>query len=558
MNKRYLITVVLSVILCVQLMGINRRETDAADSTGEITEAITTDKRMQGVWVSTTLNLDYPSKGTTDSVTLKSEADTIIENCADMGITDIFLQVRPEADAFYKSEIYPWSQRLTGSQGIAPDNDFDPLEYWVDECHKKGMKLHAWINPYRVTNTTGVKAESLALTSPARQNTQWVKEFEGKLYFDPAIPEVRELVISGVEEIVKNYEVDGIHLDDYFYPGAGFDDSDSYAKYGNGKNKDDWRRENVDALVEGIHNKIEEIDGSVEFGISPVGVWANKKNNPLGSDTYGSESYYKNYADTRKWALKEWVDYIAPQIYWEIGNKTIDYKTAVEWWAETLKNCNTKLYVGLADYKCDGAASSSAWYNGGAIQEQIDLNKSISKVSGEIHFRYKFINNLEYLKNIVKSVNNSSIQASGAVTENTSEVTTESVVTTEEAGKIVNNTDDIMVVLDGKILEFDQKPVIKNSRTLVPFRKILEELGADVSWNNDTQQVKAVKDDIEISFVIGEKVLLVNQKDTIIMDTEPQIINSRSMVPLRVISETLGAEVDWDNDQRIITIKSTE
>lgn len=551
MNKKYFITVILAVILGFQLINLNSVETEA-DSSTEVTDS--SSKRMEGIWVSTTLNLDYPSKGTTSSETLMSEADEIINNCASMGITDIFLQVRPEADAFYKSEIYPWSQRLTGSQGVAPDNDFDPLEYWIEQAHNKGMKLHAWINPYRITNSTGVSLESLALTSPARQNPEWVVEYEGKLYFDPAIPEVQELVISGVEEIVENYDIDGIHLDDYFYPGADFDDSASYAKYGNGENKDDWRRSNVDDLVEGLHNKIEEIDGSVEFGISPVGVWANKSNNPLGSDTYGSESYYKNYADTRKWALEEWVDYIAPQIYWEIGNKTIDYKTAVTWWAETLKDSNTKLYVGLADYKCDGVDSSSAWYNGAAIKAQIELNKTISKVSGEIHFRYKFVNNLSYLKEIVSSVNSGTSTVTESVTETTSTAVNEN--SEENDTKLVNNTNEIMVVVDGEILEFDQQPVIQDSRTLVPFRKILEALGAEVYWDDDTRQVRAVKDDTEISFVIGEKELLINQEDTIIMDVAPQIIGGRSMVPLRAISESLGAEVNWDNDERIVTINT--
>lgn len=553
MNKKYIITVVLSIILLFQLINLDSVNTVADTNTP--TSVSSNNKRMEGIWVSTTLNLDYPSKGTTDSSLLKSEADTIINNCANMGITDIFFQVRPEADAFYKSDIYPWSQRLTGSQGIAPDNNFDPLEYWIKESHSKGIKLHAWINPYRITNNVGLTIESLALTNPARQNPEWVVACEGKLYFDPAIPEVQQLVISGVEEIVNNYDVDGIHMDDYFYPSNSFDDSRSYALYGNGMNKDDWRRENVNTLIKNLHNKIESLDNSVEFGISPVGVWANKKNHSLGSDTYGSESYYKNYADTRKWALEEWIDYIAPQIYWEIGNKTIDYKEAVTWWADTLKNSNTKLYVGLADYKCDGVASGSPWYNGTAINEQIALNKSIDKVSGEIHFRYKFVNNLPYLKDIVTNVNNAAAVSVTAAAEENTETTTIN-IPEETTTKLFNNTNDILVFVDGQAVTFDQKPVIQNSRTLVPFRKIFEALDAEVYWNNDTQQVKALRNGTEISFVIGEKVLLINQKDTIIMEVEPQIINSRSMVPLRAVSEALGVEVNWDNAERIITINT--
>lgn len=540
MSKKYILSLMLSVVLIFQIVSVNSVKTEA-DSIPLADQTTTENERMEGIWVSTTLNLDYPSTKTKNSETLKAEADEIINNCADMGITDIFFQVRPASDSFYKSDIYPWSQWLTGAQGVAPDNNFDPLQYWIDNAHSKGMKLHAWINPYRVTNNINLTLNDLAYTSPARQHPEWVVSHEGKLYFDPAIPDVQNLVVSGIEEIVNNYNVDGIHMDDYFYPGSTFNDSASYAKYGNGMDKDNWRRENVNTLVNNIHSKIKSTNKDIEFGISPVGVWANKKNNPLGSDTYGSESYYKNYADTRKWALEGWIDYIAPQIYWEIGNKTIDYKTAVMWWADTLKDCNTKLYIGLADYKCDGVSADSAWYNGKAISNQIALNKTIPKVSGEIHFRYKFVNNLSYLKNIVSNASNI-------------EVTSET--TTQVTEKLTNNTNDILVFVDGKQVVFDQKPIIQNSRTLVPFRKIFEALDADVSWNNDTQQVKAKRNGIEISFVIGEKVLFINGKDTINMEVKPQIIKGRSMVPLRVISEALGVEVNWDNDERIITINT--
>lgn len=549
MNKKYILSVILSVVLILQIFNLNSVKTEADSVTNTTAES---NQRMSGIWVSTTLNLDYPTTKTTNSDTLKSEADTIINNCADMGITDIFFQVRPASDSFYKSDIYPWSQWLTGSQGTAPDNNFDPLQYWIDQAHSKGMKLHAWINPYRVTNNTNLTINDLAISNPARQHPEWVIAHEGKLYFDPAIPEVQNLVVSGVEEIVKNYNIDGIHLDDYFYPGSTFNDSGSYAKYGNGMDKNDWRRENVNTLVNNLHNKIKSIKSDIEFGISPVGVWANKKNNPLGSDTYGSESYYKNYADTRKWAIEGWIDYIAPQIYWEIGNKTIDYKTAVLWWSDTLKDCNTKLYIGLADYKCDGVAQSSPWYNGAAINKQIALNKTIDKVSGEIHFRYKFVNSLSYLKNIVKAVNNTEIS-----TETTTQSNIETTVANETKSEVLtNSTKDILVFVDGNKIEFDQKPIIQNGRTLVPFRKIFEALNADVTWNNDTQQVKAKRNDTEISFIIGQKVLYINGKDSISMDVAPQIINGRSMVPLRVVSEALGVEVNWDNNQRIVTINT--
>ncbi len=572
MFKRSFLTVILSVILFFQVININTVETPA-------------EERLKGVWVSTVGNLDYPSTKTTDAATLKREADTIIEKCSEMGITDIFFQVRPTADALYKSDIFPWSQYLTGSQGTAPSDGFDPLEYWINECHSKGMKLHAWINPYRITNQPEINSlDMLAVSSPARQNPQWVVRFEGKMYFDPAIPEVRQLVTDGVMEIINNYNVDGIHFDDYFYPGQNFNDDDSYAKYGGGADRAQWRRENVNTLIKSLSEKIKERNSNIQFGISPSGVWANKKNNELGSNTNGSESYYKLYADTRKWALEGWIDYIAPQIYWEIGHSTADYETIARWWADTLKDSRCRLYIGLADYKCDGAGSSSPWYNGNAIRKQLDLNSQLTKIQGEIHFRYKFLVNNSYLYDIVKNYGGSVPVSADAITtgtlnttvtseettkaptitteaatEVTTEVTTIAETTTEATTQFIiptNKTDEIMVYVNGKKVEFDQKPVIKNSRTLVPFRKIFEALGAEIQWRDEKgiQQVTAIRGDKTISFVIGEKSIMVDRKELIPLDVAPVIMGSRAMVPVRALSENLGLSVQWDNDNRTIII----
>ena len=350
---------------------------------------------MKGMWVTTVFNLDYPTKATTDSDELKREAEEIINNCEDMGINNIFLQVRPMSDAFYKSSIYPWSNYLTGSQGTAPDGDFDPLVYWIDECHKRGIKLHAWINPYKATRSN--KADdslykNLANMNPAKQHPEYLIKYENDYYYDPALPEVRELVINGAMEIVNNYEIDGIHFDDYFYPGMDFDDSASFAKYGSDyDNKADWRRNNVNMLISTLSERIKETKPNVEFGISPCGIWANSSTTSLGSNTRGMESYTQLYADTRKWALENTIDYIAPQIYWNIGYDDTDYKTLVLWWTDTLKDSKTKLYVGMADYKAARAESGDVWYGTAEISRQLDLNDSMEKISGEIHYRYNSI-----------------------------------------------------------------------------------------------------------------------------------------------------------------------
>lgn len=568
MNKQRLLTIILSAILSFQIFTINTTADNAQ------TASVDEEERMKGIWVSTVLNLDYPSKSTTDSQTLQSEADEIIKNCKELGFNTIFLQVRPASDAFYKSDIFPWSKYLTGSQGTAPNNNFDPLEYWISECHKNGLELHAWINPYRATkDNSSSSLNTLANSNPAKQHPEYmIKYTDGNYYYDPALPEVRELLVSGVMEIVDNYDIDGIHMDDYFYPGQNFNDADSYAKYGNGEDIGEWRRNNVNVLIKSIHDNIKNSGHNIEFGISPSGVWANKENNSLGSDTKGSESYYKLYADTRKWALEGWVDYICPQIYWEIGHKTADYYTLANWWADTLKNCDTKLYIGLADYKCDGVSQSSAWYNGKAIQEQIKLNKSsIPKVAGEVHFRYQLIIDNPYLCSIIKNENNggsgnnietATKQTSLTTTnETTIETTTnifyETETTTFNVNSIVNNDPvKVLVYVNGEKVEFDQEPVIKNSRTLVPFRKIFEALGAEVEWHKDTEQVIAKLNGKEVSLVIGEKIMLVNKSQPIKLDTAPQIIGSRTMVPLRAISEAMGMEVNWNNPNRVITINS--
>lgn len=564
MKRQSILSAILSVILLLQIFTINT----VADNTAN---ADVSDDRMKGVWVSTVLNLDYPKTATTNRYSLMKEADNIISNCSDMGFNTIFLQVRPSSDAFYKSDIFPWSKYLTGSQGTAPDGDFDPLSYWITECHKRGIELHAWINPYRVTReTNGANLANLANSNPAKQHPEYVIKYsDGNYYYDPGIVQVRKLLVDGVMEIVNNYDIDGIHMDDYFYPGQDFDDYTTFKNFGEGMAIEDWRRNNVDILIKEIHDKIESTGKDVEFGISPSGIWANSSNNSLGSNTRGSESYYKLYADTRKWALEEWIDYICPQIYWEIGHNTADYKTLVNWWADTLADSNTKLYIGLADYKCDGVSSSSVWYKGNAIAEQLALNKTLPKISGEVHFRYEFIVENTYLNSLVKKENNGVEDATTEVTTaletTTIEPTTELITEVhEEATKnnfdptsVVNNDPyKILVYVNGNEVIFDQDPIIKNSRTLVPFRKIFEELGAEVEWYNDTQQVRAMLGDKEVSLIIGDNIMLVNRSETIKLDTPPEIIRSRTMVPLRAISESLGMEVKWYNDNRVITINS--
>ncbi len=347
-------------------------------------------KEMRGVWVSSVYNLDYPVKPTTDSDTLKAQADTILDNCVKWGLNAIFLQVRPSSDALYSSEIFPWSKYLTGKQGTAPANDFDPLAYWVKGAHKRGLELHAWINPYRITKGKQAEWDSLVSTHPAKKNLEWVIQYtDGNYYFDPGVPEVRDLVVQGALEIAKNYDIDGLHMDDYFYPGKDFPDTKTYEAYGKGfSDIADWRRDNVNQLVRRLDTELHEMRREIQFGISPSGIWANQSTDPRGSNTNGSEHYVNNYADSLYWIENGLVDYIIPQIYWEIGHKLADFATLADWWNQAVKGANdVKLYIGMGAYRC-ADNPVGVWKSTDPLFASMDYLKDKQNVMGCVLFRY--------------------------------------------------------------------------------------------------------------------------------------------------------------------------
>ena len=262
------------------------------------------------------------------------------------GINAIIFQVRPEADALYMSYYEPWSRYLTGEQGLAPDPYWDPLQFMVEECHKRGMELHAWINPYRA-KTKGTK--TLGLKHPYKKNPERFVEYDGMLIFDPALQENRDYICTIVTDIVKRYDVDGLHIDDYFYPypvpGLEFDDEAAFRADPRGfTDRGDWRRDNVNLLVEQLHRTIRGVKPWVKFGLSPFGIYRNLGSDPEGSATNGLQNYDDLYADILLWIDKGWVDYTIPQIYWEIGHRAADYETLVGWWAEHA--AGRPLYIG--------------------------------------------------------------------------------------------------------------------------------------------------------------------------------------------------------------------
>lgn len=344
---------------------------------------------MRGVWVSSVANIDYPSQQGLSADQLKSEADTILNNIAAMGLNTVFLQVRPSADALYQSALFPWSRYVSGTTGQAPDGDFDVLAYWVEGAHSRGLQLHAWLNPYRITRDGKEELDSLPETSPAKQHPEWVVEYEGNYYFNPGLPAVQQLVVDGAAEIVRNYDVDGIHLDDYFYPGTDFNDAAAYARYGEDFDDiGDWRRDNVNTLIASLDETVHAINPELSFGVSPAGIWDNKADNPKGSDTNGRSSYREIYCDSVEWIKRGTVDYICPQLYWSIGYEIADFEVLVDWWQNIVSTSDVALYIGIGAYRAAEAEPGDVWYGTAELERQLDMLDNSIDIQGEVFFSY--------------------------------------------------------------------------------------------------------------------------------------------------------------------------
>ncbi len=374
-------------------------------------KGLTEDTETKAVWAATVFSLDYPSKATADSNVLKAGIDAMIEKVYGMGYNTLFFQVRPSADAFYQSNIFPWSQYLTGEQGKAPENSFDPLEYAVNKAHEKGIELHAWINPYRVTASVGDR-DKQSEKSIAKQYPELIVEHsDGKLYLNPGEPQTNRLVIEGALEIVRNYDVDGIHLDDYFYPASNFPDSETFAKYG-GKYADigDWRRDNITALIRDLGAALKAENKDVIFSVSPCGIWANSQSHSDGSATNGKQAYYDYYADTRLWVRENLVDMMMPQIYWNIGYELADFKELANWWNSVAEGTEVKICIGQAVYRvAEEMDANSVWYSQNGVDElecQTELLRGLKNVCGYAHYRLGSLKESDALVGFANSVNN--------------------------------------------------------------------------------------------------------------------------------------------------------
>lgn len=347
-------------------------------------------REFRGAWIASVSNIDWPSNRFISQEAQKQELVDMLDKLQEIGINAVIFQVKPSADTLYTSEILPWSEWLTGTQGTDPG--YDPLQFAIEEAHKRNMELHAWFNPFRAN--TRPNLNGMTENNPVRAMDEgWAVPYGSGLYLNPGIEGVRDFVTETIIEVVSQYDIDGVHIDDYFYPypvgDELFDDEAAYQQYGGGfSDKGDWRRNNVNLFVEQLHSEIKETKPEMQFGISPFGIWRNASTDPTGSATNGLQAYDAVYADSRTWIRNGWIDYIAPQIYWSTELAVADYDVLVEWWANEVRGSEVQLYIGQAAYKIANN-SDPQWHQPDELIKQIRYNRTHAEVKGGIFYSSK-------------------------------------------------------------------------------------------------------------------------------------------------------------------------
>lgn len=349
-------------------------------------------KEFRAAWIATVDNIDWPEKGSYSPAIQQADYLKMLDMHVRNGLNAVIVQVRPAADAFYPSQFEPWSEWLTGKQGRPPVPYYDPLQFMIAEAHKRGLEFHAWLNPYRAV--FNIYKSVPAATHVTRVHPDWFLNYGDKKYFDPGNKSAQEFVVNVVRDLVQRYDMDAIHFDDYFYPyriaGKEFPDQKTYNQYGAGLSRDDWRRSNVDSIILHLSTAIKTQKPWVKFGISPFGVWRNSDKDSLGSNTKAGQTNYDDlYADIVLWLRNGWIDYVAPQLYWEFGHKAADFATLLDWWSKHSygKHC----YIGLGLYR---AGSNAAWRDANQLPRMIQAIRNTPNVQGEIYFSSKsFVNN---------------------------------------------------------------------------------------------------------------------------------------------------------------------
>jgi uncharacterized lipoprotein YddW (UPF0748 family) len=360
---------------------------------------------FRAVWVATVDNIDWPSQGNYNTELQKAEFIRQLDMHQRNGMNAVIVQVRPACDAFYPSTLEPWSQWLTGVQGKAPIPFYDPLEFMIAETHKRGMEFHAWCNPYRAVfqighyTTTLVKhgkhkrrksvwheGSSISSNHVSRKHPDWILTYGDTKYLDPGNKEVQHYVNQVIRDMLSRYDIDAIHFDDYFYPyrigGVEFPDDASFIKYGNGLDKETWRRSNVDSVILMLHQTIRDVKKTCKFGISPFGVWRNFSRDSLGSNTRAGQTNYDDlYADILLWLKNGWIDYVVPQLYWEFEQKNAPFGVLLDWWSRN--HFDRPCYIGLGYFK---AGANEFWRDRNQLPRQLRAIRSLPQIGGEVYF----------------------------------------------------------------------------------------------------------------------------------------------------------------------------
>ena len=342
---------------------------------------------FRGLWIATVSNIDWPSKRGLPVDEQKRELIAIFDRMVESRLNAALLHVRPSADALYPSTIEPWSEYLTGEMGKAPEPFYDPLAFAVDEAHKRGIELHAWLNPYRARRLS--ETTPPAETHITRANPELVRTYGSFLWMDPGEPAVRQRAVDVVRDIVRRYDVDGIHFDDYFYPypenGADFPDEETWLRHGAGLDRAEWRRRNVDALIEEVARAIKQERPTVKFGISPFGIW--RPGHPRS--VRGLDSYEQIYADSRRWLREGWVDYFTPQLYWARSAPQQRFTDLLRWWTE--QNVHRRhLWPGLGAHRV-GSGRSNQWKADEIIAQIHEIRARRGAATGYILFNARVL-----------------------------------------------------------------------------------------------------------------------------------------------------------------------
>lgn len=345
-----------------------------------MTISVAAAERVKATWIATVVNIDWPRANTIGNTTRqKQDLINFIDSLSAVGINTIIFQVRPTADALYSSSLEPMSKWLTGRQGDWGEAEpWDPLAVAIEQTHKRQMSLHAWINPYRV-NVGNIQIEDLAPSHPLRLHPEWFWQYGTQWYFDPGQETTCQWLCEVVKDIITHYEVDAVHMDDYFYPypikGKELPDRATFEAYPRGfDNINDWRRDNVNRTIQAVSQTIRSVRPEVKFGISPFGIYKT--------------NYEQLYADIVLWAEEGWIDYVAPQIYWAIDSTAAsDYATLARWWAETIPP-TCKVYTGHAMYRM---GEGKQWKVGNEIVRQNVCNLNIEGIDGECYYSAKFV-----------------------------------------------------------------------------------------------------------------------------------------------------------------------